>query len=47
MKGNDKVISFHKKMGAVQVGEDAANYYYEITDDAVKNSEQKLSVIFK
>ena len=47
MKGNDKVISFHKKMGAVQVGEDEANYYYEITDVAVKFSEQKLSVIFK
>ncbi|MBI6621837.1 GNAT family N-acetyltransferase [Pseudomonas corrugata] len=47
MKGNDKVISFHKKMGAVQVGEDDANYYYEITGDAVKHSEQKLSVIFK
>jgi len=47
MKGNDKVISFHKKMGAIQVGEDDANYYYEITGDAVKHSEQKLSVIFK
>ncbi|CAI8868530.1 Protein N-acetyltransferase, RimJ/RimL family [Pseudomonas sp. IT-P2] len=47
MKGNDKVISFHKKMGAVQVGEDEANNYYEITPDAVKKSEEQLSGIFK
>ncbi|MDR6956350.1 RimJ/RimL family protein N-acetyltransferase [Pseudomonas brassicacearum] len=47
MKGNDKVVSFHKKMGAVQVGEDEENYFFEITNSAVEAAEQKLSAIFK
>lgn len=35
LKGNEKVISFHKKFGAVQVSEDEENIYFEITSSAV------------
>jgi RimJ/RimL family protein N-acetyltransferase len=35
MKGNERVISFHRKMGAVQVGEDLDNYYFEISKEIV------------
>lgn len=42
MKGNEKVISFHKKMGAVETDEDQQNYYFEITDDAVYAMQEKL-----
>lgn len=34
-KGNERVISFHRKMGAQQTGEDELNYYFEITKEAV------------
>lgn len=34
-KGNERVISFHRKMGAQQTGEDELNYYFEITQEAV------------
>ncbi len=40
MKGNERVISFHKKMGALITGEDEENFYFEITQgsvDACKN----------
>lgn len=43
MKGNEKVISFHKRMGAVQTGEDKQNYYFEITDSAVYVTQEKLA----
>ena len=43
MKGNEKVISFHKKMGAIQTGEDEQNYYFEITDSAVYATQKKLA----
>ena len=42
MKGNERVISFHKKMGAVQTGEDEQNYYFEITSSAVYAMQEKL-----
>lgn len=45
MKGNDKVISFHEKMGATQVSEDSANYYYEISQDSVTQTETYFSRI--
>lgn len=35
MKGNDGVIKFHKRMGAVQTGEDENNYYFEISRASV------------
>lgn len=42
MKGNDRVISFHQKMGAVQVGEDNDNVYFEITKEAVLDAQAKI-----
>ena len=30
MKGNEKVVAFHEKMGARRVGEDEVNFYFEI-----------------
>lgn len=43
MKGNEKVISFHTKMGAIEKGEDQQNYYFEITDNAVYAMQEKLA----
>ena len=37
-KDNEKVVSFHKRMGAVQTGEDKLNFYFEITKEAVANA---------
>ena len=42
-KGNEKVISFHKKMGAEKTGEDDLNEYFKITKTAVLESKKKLS----
>jgi len=42
-KGNEKVISFHKKMGALKTGEDDLNEYFNITKDAVLQTQKKLS----
>ena len=41
-KGNEKVISFHKKMGAIKTDEDDLNEYFEITQEAVLTAKQKL-----
>lgn len=41
-KGNEKVISFHKKMGALQTGESVEDFYFEITKQAVHNAKQIL-----
>lgn len=46
MKGNDKVVSFHKKMGATQISEDLDNYYFEISQDSVIKAEAHLSRVF-
>lgn len=43
MKGNDKVISFHEKMGAVKTREDQHSLYFEITKEAVHGSKSKFS----
>jgi len=42
MKGNDRVVSFHKKMGAIQVGEDKCNHYFEIDIDSVESKNKAL-----
>lgn len=42
MKGNVGVISFHKKMGAKQIGEDECNFYFEITKEQVELARQPL-----
>lgn len=41
-KGNEKVISFHKKMGAIKISEDALNEYFNISKEAVLEAKQKL-----
>lgn len=42
-KGNEKVISFHKKMGAIKIAEDELNEYFNISKEAVLEVKQKLS----
>ena len=42
-KGNEKVISFHKKMGAEKTDEDELNEYFKITKTAVLDAKQRLS----
>lgn len=44
MKGNDKVISFHKKMGACQIGEDKENFYFEISKNSVADAKEKFNL---
>jgi RimJ/RimL family protein N-acetyltransferase len=44
MKGNQRCISFQLKMGAVQVGEDQDNFYYEITQQAVIEAQAKIEL---
>jgi len=41
MKGNEKVISFHERMGAIRVGEDEKNLYFEITKESVAATKEK------
>lgn len=43
MKGNEKVVSFHKKMGAEQVSDDSNNYYFEISRESVIKAEEYFS----
>lgn len=45
MKGNEGVISFHKRMGAVVTGEDEQNFYFEITRESVEKA--RLSMLEK
>lgn len=42
MKGNDRVIAFHEKMGAIKVEEDIANIYFEITKDNVAMQRERF-----
>lgn len=42
MKKNEKVISFHKRMGALQTGEDTDNIYFQITKDSVMEMKSKF-----
>ncbi len=41
-KGNERVISFHEKMGAIKTNESDDDYYFEITKDAVLKFKEKL-----
>lgn len=45
MKGNDKVRSFHQKMGAVQTAEDKLDIFYSIDKASVLHYQQRLSKI--
>ena len=42
-KGNEKVISFHKKMGAIKMSDDELNEYFNISQEAVLKVQKKLS----
>ena len=41
-KGNDRVISFHEKMGAARTGETELDYLFQITKEAVSESRAKI-----
>lgn len=41
-KGNNRVISFHEKMGAVKISEDDLNDYFIITKESVLKAQKKL-----
>lgn len=41
-KGNEKVISFHEKMGAKKTGETELDFLFEITKEAVNIQRDKL-----
>jgi len=43
MKGNERVIRFHQKMGAKLTGEDSDNYYFEITQESVNACKEELA----
>jgi RimJ/RimL family protein N-acetyltransferase len=43
MKGNDGVVKFHLRMGAVQIDEDEQNLYFEISKDAVESAKNLLA----
>lgn len=45
MKENIKVINFHKKFGAKEVGDDDSNYYFHISKDSVNKSKNKFKAI--
>lgn len=44
MKGNDRVIAFHEKLGAIRVNEDDTNIYFEINKDIVDIQREKFKV---
>jgi RimJ/RimL family protein N-acetyltransferase len=46
MKGNQKVINFHKKFGAVQISEDEENYYFEISKESVGIFKEKFKGLY-
>lgn len=41
-KGNEKVISFHEKMGALKTGETDMEYFFEITSESVSKARAVL-----
>nr|WP_223840756.1 GNAT family N-acetyltransferase [Pseudomonas extremaustralis] len=41
-KGNDRVISFHEKMGATRTGETELDYLFQIAKETVSDSRAKL-----
>lgn len=43
MKGNEKVVSFHEKMGAVKIAEDDNNFYFNISKDVVMSTKEQFS----
>ncbi|HAS6019494.1 TPA: GNAT family N-acetyltransferase [Vibrio vulnificus] len=47
VKGNNKVVDFHLKFGAVQTGEDGGHYYFEISKESVRKTKNKFSRFVK
>lgn len=47
MKENKKVVNFHKKFGAVEIGEDDNNFYFEITQDSVAEFKNKFKALYE
>jgi len=47
MKENKKVVNFHKKFGAVEIGEDDNNFYFEITQDSVAEFKNKFKELYE
>ena len=47
MKGNERVIKFHSKMGAVIDGEDAENLYFSISKESVMQAWEDLEGLIK
>ena len=45
MKKNSAVLSFHKKMGAVEIGEDEKNIYLSIEKNSVQSFKKKMKKI--
>jgi RimJ/RimL family protein N-acetyltransferase len=41
-KGNDRVVSFHQKMGAVQMSESELDYFFSITRESVVSARNRL-----
>ena len=41
-KGNDRVISFHEKMGAIKTGETELDLLFEIEKEAVSRTKSRL-----
>ncbi|MCF1457410.1 MAG: GNAT family N-acetyltransferase [Shewanella sp.] len=42
VKGNDKVINFHKKFGAKQISEDENHFYFEIFPESIVHIKSKF-----
>lgn len=42
IKENEKVVSFHRKFGAIQTHEDETNFYFELPQNAYEEQKEKL-----
>jgi RimJ/RimL family protein N-acetyltransferase len=47
LKGNEKVVDFHKKFGAEVVSEDENNFYFEITQASVCKTAEKFKSLLE
>lgn len=47
VKGNDKVVDFHLKFGAHEIGGDESHLYFEITKESVEKTKNKFAKVFK
>ena len=42
MKANRSVVKYHRRMGALEVGEDEQNFYFIITEESIKKVKLQL-----